>query len=122
MGRGSRVEDGDNGLSPPVPAQDGCPPDLAWCRHTCRAADFFVCGSRSGKGQDQSSWLQSTDYRLQTPDSRLQHSMNNEMRGGEKSRGERDEGLKTDTRTIDTKPFWTLATLVRSNCDAGGGF
>jgi hypothetical protein len=79
MGRGSRV-DGDDGLSPPVPVQYGCPPDLAWCRHTCRAADFFVCGSRSGKGQDQSSWLQTTD-------SRLQHSMNNEMRGGEQSRG-----------------------------------
>jgi hypothetical protein len=64
---GSRVEgDGDDGLSPPV--LYGCPPDLAWFKHTCRAADFFVCGSRSGKGQDQSSWLQTTDYRLQTPD------------------------------------------------------
>ena len=26
--------------------------------------------------------------------------------------GERDEGLKTATRTIDTKPFWTLGHLA----------
>lgn len=41
-------------------------PILRGADNTCRAADFFVCGSRSGKGQDQSSWLQTTDYRLQT--------------------------------------------------------
>jgi hypothetical protein len=120
MGRGSRVEDGDNGLSPPVPAQYGCPPDLAWCRQHVQGCGLFRLRQQKREGPRPEQLA--TDYRLQTPDSRLQHSMNNEMRGGEKSRGERDEGLKTDTRTIDTKPFWTLATLVRSNCDAGGGF
>jgi hypothetical protein len=78
---------------------------------------FSFAAAEAGRAKTRAA-----GYRLQTTDSRLQHSMNNEMRGGEKSRGERDEGLKTDTRTIDTKPFWTLATLVRSNCDAGGGF
>lgn len=118
MGRGSRV-DGDDGLSPSclclhstvaLPILRGA--DTRAGLRTCSFA-----AAEAGRAKTRAA-----GYRLQTPDSRLQHSMNNEMRGGEKSRGQRDEGLKTETRTIDTKPFWTLATLVRSNCDAGGGF
>jgi hypothetical protein len=108
--------DGDDGLSLPVPVRLPSRSCVVVQTHTCRAADFFVCGNRSGKDQDQNSWLL---YRLQT--TARYEQCNNGMRGGEQ-RGERDEGLEAETRTIDTKPFWTLAILLRSNCDAGGGF
>jgi hypothetical protein len=105
--------DGDDGLSPLVPVRS----TVALPLPTLRGADtraglqtFSFAAAEAGRAKTRAA-----GYRL------LQHCMNNRMRGGEQ-RGERDEGLKTETRTIDTKPFWTLAILVRSNCDAGGGF